>query len=74
MTEVISNKPMAESYRKTWNELSIEERRHKIQLAEELKLRGYFPRNVLAETIAQKIYNATRNTFKLSGQLNDQSL
>jgi hypothetical protein len=59
--EVISNTPNIDHFSKHWYELSIEEKRAKIQMAEEMKRRGYFPNNMLAETIAEKIYISTRN-------------
>ena len=61
MSEVVSSVPVIGVYEKPWNELSIDERRTKIQLAEDYRLRGYYPKQMTAEVIAERIYSNTRN-------------
>ena len=68
MVEVMSSIPTISLYEKQWNELSIEERRDRIQSAEDYRLRGYYPVNMNAEVIAERIYTNTRSKLLRTGQ------
>jgi len=68
MVEVMSSIPTISLYEKQWNELSIEERRDRIQSAEDYRLRGYYPIHMNAEVIAERIYTNTRSKLLRTGQ------
>jgi hypothetical protein len=68
MTEVLSNIATISMYEKLWHELSVEERRNRIQSAEDYRLRGYYPTHMNAEVIAERIYTNTRSKLIRTGQ------